>query len=414
MRTLPFLLGAFLCAAAAHAQGPDADARACFADASPPPAIVAACTRALEAGRLPPREAARAHNQRGRMLARLGDDAAALRDYDAAIALAPDLPWSYLLRGNQRRKENRIDLADADYSRALELDPGYAPAYYNRGMNRFDQGEFVAAIADFTRAIAAKPDYAEAYNNRGRAHFAEGNYERARDDHLAAIRLSPNDALAYNNAGTAYRKLDDYGRALLAYDAALRIAPDLFVARYNRALALAEAGRHEESLAAFDGVLAVEPQHYESRRWRAYVLLYLGRYAEAADALAAALAAQPSDSYLVLWTYIARRLAGRDADGATLREDLKAANATGWPAPANRLFLGELGPEGLVERARSRDAETDANQLCEAYGFIGAWHLVAGRRADTAAAFRKAADIRRPSFIGYIFARAELKRRQEN
>jgi lipoprotein NlpI len=410
MRTLPLLLGVLLCASAAHAQGPDADARACFAEASPPREIVAACTRALDRGGLPPREAARAHNQRGRMLARLGDDAAALRDHDAAIALAPDLPWSYLLRGNQRRKENRYDLADADYTKALELDPSYAPAYYNRGMNRFDQGGFVEAIADFTRAIAAKPDYAEAYNNRGRAHFAEGNYARARDDHLAAIRLAPGDPLAYNNAGTAYRKLDDYGRALMAYDAALRVAPDLFVARYNRALALAEAGRHEESLAAFDGVLAAEPQHYESRRWRAYVLLYLGRHAEAADALGAALAEQPRDGYLALWTHVARRLAGRDADGAILGEDLKAANAAGWPAPAALLFQGKIAPDTLVELARNSDAEVEANQLCEAYAFIGAWHLIQGKRDDAAAAFRQAADIRRPSFIGYIFARAELKR----
>jgi lipoprotein NlpI len=410
MRPLPLLLGVLLCASAAHAQGPEADARACFAEASPPAELVAACTRALDRGFLPPREAARAHNQRGRMLARLGDDAAALKDHDAAIALAPDLPWSYLLRGNQRRKANRYDLSDADYTKALELDPAYAPAYYNRGMNRFDQGEFVEAIADFTRAIAAKPDYAEAYNNRGRAHFAEGNYARARDDHLTAIRLAPGDPLAYNNAGTAYRKLDDYGRALLAYDAALRIAPDLFVARYNRALALAEAGRHEDSLAAFDGVLAVEPQHYESRRWRAYVLLYLGRHAEAADALAASLEGQPSDNYLVLWTHVARRLAGRDADGAVLAQDLKGLNSAGWPRPAAQLFRGEIEPEKLIELARSPDPEAEANQLCEAYGFIGAWRLIQGRRDEAARWFRKAADIRRPSFIGYIFARAELKR----
>ncbi|MGQ0675966.1 MAG: tetratricopeptide repeat protein [Rhodospirillales bacterium] len=393
----------------AIAQPADADMRACFADQNPPAEIVRSCSRLLQAGGLPPREAARAHNQRGRMLARLGDDAAAAKDHDAAIALAPDLAWSYLLRGNHHRKQNRYDLADADYGRALKLDPGYAPAYYNRAMNRFDQGDNAEAIADFTRAIAVKPDYAEAYNNRGRAHFAEGSFERARDDHLAAMRLAPDDPLPYNNAGTAYRKLDDYPRALMAYDAALRLDPGLFVARYNRALALAEAGRHAEALAAFDQALAVEPGHFESRRWRAYVLLYLGRHAEAADALAQALARQPADNYLALWTHVARRLAGQDADGALLAQDLKALHSPGWPSPANLMFQGRIGPDELVRQARDRDPETEKNQLCEAYGFAGAHALIAGRRDDAAAWFRKAAEIRRPSFIGYIFANAELK-----
>lgn len=406
---LALLLPALAIASAA-AQDPPADARACFADNAPPRQIVAACSRVLETGGLAPAETARAHNQRGRMLARAGDDGAALRDFNAAIALAPDLPWSFLLRGNHQRKQNRIDLADADYNQALKLDPSYAPAYHNRGMNRFDEGNFIEAIADFTRAIAAQPNYAEAYNNRGRANFAEGNFERARDDHLAAIRLAPNDPLAYNNAGTAYRKLDDYVRALMAYDAALRLDPNLMVARYNRALSLAEAGRHEESLAAFDHALNLDPGHFESRRWRAYAQLYLGRYAEAADALGDVLALRPADNYLVLWTHIARRLAGRDADGALLARDLEINQSPDWLSPANLLFLGKIAPAQMIEQAQSRDPEIDATQLCVAYSFAGAHSLIAGRRDEAVAYFRKAADRRLPHLIAYIFANAELKR----
>lgn len=404
------ILSVALAIADARAQSAGGDPRACFSDHAPPPQIAAACAALLEAGGMPAMETARAHNQRGRMLARMGQDDAALKDFTAAIVQAPELPWSYLLRGNHYRKHGRIDLADEDYGHALKLDPNYAPAYYNRGMNRLDESKYDEAVAEFTRAIAIQPSYAEAYNNRGRAHFAEGRFERARDDYLAALRYAPNDPLAYNNAGTAYRKLDNYGRSLMAYDAALRIDPGMFIARYNRALALAEANRHEEALAAFDHALSLDPEHFESRRWRAYVQLYLGRYGAAADELGQALRQRRDDNYLALWAHVARSLAGRDAGGAELARDLEINRAPGWPEPANLLFLGKIAPEQMIEKARTLDAEIEGNQLCEAYAFAGAYSLIAGKREEAAAYFRKAAEIRRPSFIGYIFANAELKR----
>ena len=411
------LLCTLLCALEARAQqqpGPvDPDWAACLADAAPPDAIIAACTRALLANKLAAKDAARAHDQRGRMLSRLNEDEPALADFNAAIALAPSEPWAFLLRGNHYRKQNDLDRSDADYAEAILRDPRYASAYHNRGVNRYDRRRYDEAIADFSAAIAIKPDYAEAFNNRGRARYAEGHYERALEDYQAAIRFAPNDAVYYNNRGTAYRKLDAYARAIVDYEAALRLDPDLGIARFNRAMALAEANRLDEALAGFDDVLRRAPDHDEAARWRGYVYLYLGRRAEAAAELGRALAWHPNDNYLVLWTYIARKSAG-DPAASDLTKDLEAVDKRVWPSPANLLFLGRIQPNDLAELARSRDAETDRQQLCEAYGFIGAYHLLSGARAEAAAAFRKAMELRNPTYIGYLFARSELKRLEGN
>jgi lipoprotein NlpI len=184
----------------------------------------------------------------------------------------------------------------------------------------------------------------------------------------------------------------------------------MLIARYNRALALTEMGRHADALAAFDHALALDPGHFESRRWRAYVLLYLGRPAEAAEALSAVLAERPADNYLALWAHVARRLAGRDGDGALLSQDLKATQPEGWPSPANAMFQGKLAPEALIALAKNADAETDSLQRCEALAFAGAFSLINGKRGEAAEHFRRAAEIRRPHLIAYIFANAELKR----
>lgn len=412
---LAFSVLAALCAAEAEAQSgaanpaADPDWAACRAGAAPPKEIVAACSRALAAGNLISKDAARAHNQRGRMLARLNEDAEALADFNAAIELAPGEPWAYLLRGNHFRKHNDLDRSDADYAEAIRRDPRYAAAYHNRGVNRYDRGQFDQAIADFSTAITVKPDYAEAFNDRGRARSAEGQYERALEDYQAAIRLAPNEALYYNNRGTAYRKLDAYARAIVDFEAALRLDPDLLIARFNRAMALTEADRLDEALAGFDEVLRREPRHDEAARWRGYVHLYLGRHGEAAAELVRALKRHPGDNYLALWAHIARKLAG-DAAADDLAKDLEAAEKRAWPSPANLLFLGRIAPDELIGLARHRDAETERQQLCEAYGFAGAWHLIGGERAKAAQMFRKAVELRNPTYIGYLYSRSELKR----
>lgn len=79
---------------------------------------------------------AAAFGNRGTALARLGDLAAALVDYNRAIQLAPDDPVAYVNRGNAHVLAGAFDRAVADFSRAIELSPRHARAYYNRSTAR--------------------------------------------------------------------------------------------------------------------------------------------------------------------------------------------------------------------------------------------------------------------------------------
>lgn len=93
----------------------------------------------------------------------------ALKEYDQAIAQAPNLAAAYL-----RRAETRYALGDdpgvlADCQRAIAQDPSEPQAHYYLGLARFRLGYVQSAVAAFTGAIAQDPEDPQSYARRGLA-----------------------------------------------------------------------------------------------------------------------------------------------------------------------------------------------------------------------------------------------------
>lgn len=74
-------------------------------------------------GLYPPEYVAKFHLLRGQTWLVVYEWDAALRDYNAAIELAPAYPEGYYLRGNLFAIRSEVDLAINDFARAVELDP---------------------------------------------------------------------------------------------------------------------------------------------------------------------------------------------------------------------------------------------------------------------------------------------------
>lgn len=95
--------------------------------------------------------------------ARAQDSAAAFRyddalaDINAAIALDPDNPQLYVLRGNITLLIYEWDRVLADYNAAIALAPGYADAYFYRGVLYYTRTEYGLAVDDFTRCLELAP-----------------------------------------------------------------------------------------------------------------------------------------------------------------------------------------------------------------------------------------------------------------
>jgi tetratricopeptide (TPR) repeat protein len=86
--------------------------------------------------------------------AALGQHFTAIRDFDKAIELNPDLDVSYYNRGkaNGQFRHNFID-AIKDFNKAIELNPNNVQAYISRGIMKAALGQHFAAIRDFDKVI---------------------------------------------------------------------------------------------------------------------------------------------------------------------------------------------------------------------------------------------------------------------
>ena len=183
----------------------------------------------------------------------------ALGDLDAAIALLPQFPNSYIYRaliwtdrrefdlarddllqalrlipdsalirnnlGSVYERKGELDLAIENYGTAIRLDPAYAEAFYNRAHAFIAMHDYQAAVTDYDRAIALQKDFADAYSNRGGVYLMQGDIEKAIADFGEAIRLRESDPIFWANRANAYLALGRYKEAIDDFDRAHKIDP---------------------------------------------------------------------------------------------------------------------------------------------------------------------------------------------
>ena len=187
--------------------------------------------------RLDPRYA-NAYVERGQVFHQRGAFERAVRDFDAALAIDPNLPiaaqrreealsgrWDYLTDqltrlddalardpNNSSLLNNRcwiraindddLDLALADCDAAIVHQPNNVEAWDSRGMVHLKRREFQAAYDDYNRAVALRPSYGHYLYGRGIAQIRLGNSGAGHDDLAAAERAEP---------GISYTYSDEYG-----------------------------------------------------------------------------------------------------------------------------------------------------------------------------------------------------------
>lgn len=128
----------------------------------------------------------------------------ALGDFDAAIALLPDFPNSYVYRALVWVDRRQFDKARDDLQQALRLNPNSALIHNNLGSIAERKGEIDRAIDSYGEAIRLAPKYAQAFYNRAHAYMAKRDYRSAITDYGRAIDLQRDFADAWSNRGGMY------------------------------------------------------------------------------------------------------------------------------------------------------------------------------------------------------------------
>ena len=145
----------------------------------------------------------------------------ALATADKAIALAPDLPDGYSVRGNLRHRL-RWDWqgAQADFARAIALDPNRAWTLSNYALVLFSLGRGDEAVAAARKAAASDPLSDEAWTQLGRMLAGKRETVEARQVLERALVLNPQQNWANFLLGNLLLSAGDTDRALSHYQRA--------------------------------------------------------------------------------------------------------------------------------------------------------------------------------------------------
>ena len=140
----------------------------------------------------------------------LHDDRGALRDYNTALKLNPDLVEIYSKRGLVKNRIGNLHGAFKDLDRMIQINPEHIFAYNNRASVRGNLGDDQGALDDLNKAIEINPEYAMAYFNLGGVKGliaksktderdiveAKRYYQEAIDHYNKALALNPRNRLA--------------------------------------------------------------------------------------------------------------------------------------------------------------------------------------------------------------------------
>lgn len=155
--------------------------------------------------------AALAYGQEGDALAKKGDAAGALRQYEEALRIEPAPPGIHNNLGTLYSRLGKLDEAVVQYLEELKIDPHAAYVRVNLGI------------------VVAR----------------SGKVEEAAEHFREALRIEPNSASAHYELGYVSAQLGRFNDAIHHFREALRVRPDFAQARESLERALALQGARE-------------------------------------------------------------------------------------------------------------------------------------------------------------------------
>ena len=182
---------------------------------------LALCVAALAAGRTAAALVATAS-----VSMEVNDLAAAARDLDEAMALAPRWAAVHYERGKLRLRRDDMTRAAQDFQAAADRLPGFAPAWSNLGATLGELDRPAEALVAFERALALAPLSAQALNNVGVVRRELGRLTDSEAAFRQVIELMPRLAFGHYNLGHTLFLQGRFQAALSAYAEGQALDPE--------------------------------------------------------------------------------------------------------------------------------------------------------------------------------------------
>lgn len=112
-----------------------------------------------------------------------------------------------------------------EFNRAVGLDPYNAQALYGRALIYQGNNQHEFAIADFSAASGLNPQKAEPLLGRANSYLALGKIKEAATDLDEASEADPHNAQVWTTRGQVYERLGDRAKAAASYTRAVALRP---------------------------------------------------------------------------------------------------------------------------------------------------------------------------------------------
>jgi tetratricopeptide (TPR) repeat protein len=185
------------------------------------------------------------HSEKGRGLARLGDNVPAIESYENALRIDPDyLPakqgLALVKTGGDEVLQEQLDQVIADSE-------GNSQTFKQRGFYRMNHDDYPGAIEDFSIAISMEPKDSESYFYRGKIFFRQQNWERAEADFSEAISIEPENPEFFLARGQSRYVSQNLDAAVADFTVSISLDPDFTTGYYHRGIALQRMGKITEA-----------------------------------------------------------------------------------------------------------------------------------------------------------------------
>ncbi|WP_439370426.1 tetratricopeptide repeat protein [Bradyrhizobium sp. PMVTL-01] len=157
------------------------------------PKAAATAESAVSAGNV---TEAQAHTAKAQSLARSGETAAALDEFNRAVGLDPYNAQALYGRALIYQGNSQHDFAIADFSAASGLNPQKAEPLLGRATSYLALGKVKEAAADLDEASEADPHNPQVWTARGQAYERLGDRAKAAASYNKAVALRPRDDAA--------------------------------------------------------------------------------------------------------------------------------------------------------------------------------------------------------------------------
>ncbi|MGI5861762.1 MAG: social motility TPR repeat lipoprotein Tgl [Myxococcales bacterium] len=221
------------------------------------------------------REQAAIHYDLGVQAMRTCDARAALKEYQRAVELDPQLDLAHnALALTYHLSFGDVDSAIRHYQEALELNPKFSEAYTNLANAYLAQGRYDEAIPLYEKALGdmlyKTPFIAE--NNLGWCYYKKGEVQRGIDHIRSAIIANAQFCLGYRNLGIIYGELGEPQKSADNFAQFVKHCPDSADAHFRYGAALLKLqdteGSRRELQACVERSREPEPKESEERGCR--------------------------------------------------------------------------------------------------------------------------------------------------